>query len=286
MAFYQQNQYPNQFQNQRRSGGTFSNAAINRTFTFEDSFGGEQSATYAGIFAKVGYFMIITFLGVAAFFYMHSYFGSHGYTVSSTIAEGYVVYSNEMAIMIGAWIITLIAGLVAAFAIKTIPVSGTIYCAGMGYAVAITSYIYAAQYSGIVVEALVLTILIIAAMAVLYYTGIVKVGEKFKTIVFTALIASVIGGAIFGLLAWLAPNSTIVKSILKVQSGPLGILFAVLGVLLAAALLLIDFDTIAEAVTNNVNKKYEWYCSYSLMLSVILLYLKVLRLLARLQNNK
>ena len=102
----------------------------------------------------------------------------------------------------------------------------------------------------------------------------------------TALIASVLGGVVFGLLRWLAPNSVIVTSILKLQSGPLGIVFAVIGVLIAAALLLIDFDTIAQAVSSGVNKKYEWYCGYSLMLSVILLYLKVLQLLARLQDNK
>ncbi len=270
--------------NQRRS--SFANPACAKVMNFEDSYGGERACTFGGVFAKVAYFMAIVLLGVGAFFYMHNYFGSQGYTVSKQISEGYVIYSNELGIMIGAWIVTLIAGLVAAFAPRTIPVTGTVYCAGMGYAVAITSYIYAAQYVGIVVEALVLTVLIIAAMAVLYFTGIVKVGEKFKTIVLTALIASVLGGVVFGLLSWLAPNSVIVTSILKLQSGPLGIVFAVIGVLIAAALLLIDFDTIAQAVSSGVNKKYEWYCGYSLMLSVILLYLKVLQLLARLQDNK
>lgn len=269
--------------NERRS--SFSNPAINRVMDFEDSFIESERCSYAGVFAKVGYLLVITLLGVGAFFYMHHYFGTQGYTVKSVIAEGFVIYANEMTIMIGAWIITIVAGLIAAFAPNTIPVTGTIYCAGMGYAVAITSYMYAAEYSGIVVEALVLTVLIIAAIAILYSTGIVKVGEKFRAIVFSALIASVIGGLIFMLLRWLAPNSMIVHSILKVQNGPLGILFAVLGVLLAAALLLIDFDTISYAVTNGLNKKYEWYCSYSLMLSVILLYLKILQLLARIQNN-
>ena len=270
--------------NQRRS--SFSNPAINRVMNFEDSYGAVESCTYKGIFAKVGYFLVIMLLGVGAFFYMHSYFGSQGYTVSSIIAENYVIYANETTIMMGAWIITLIAGLVAAFVPNTIPVTGTVYCAGMGYAVAITSYIYAAQYSGIIVEALVLTVLIIGVMAFLYTSGIVKVGEKFRMVVMTALIVSVLGGLVFALLRWLAPNSVIVTSIMKIQNGPLGILFAVLGVLLAAALLLIDFETIAQAVTGGVNKKYEWYCSYSLMLSVILLYLKVLQLLARIQNNR
>ncbi len=272
--------------NQRRS--SFTNPAISRVNSFADSYSSQETASYTGVFMKIGYFLALVLLGVGAFFYMHSYFGREGYTVASVInAElGYQIYSNEMSILVGAWIVTLVAGLIAAFAIKTIPVTGSIYCLGMGYAIAITSYLYAGQYTGIVVEALVLTLLIIAVMATLYYTGIVKVGQRFKTIVMTALIASVLGSLVFLLLYKLAPNSAIVTSILKIQNGPLGILFAALGVVLGACLLLLDFETIAEAVNNGVNKKYEWYCGYSLMLSVIYLYLKVLQLLARIQNSK
>lgn len=87
-------------------------------------------------------------------------------------------------------------------------------------------------------------------------------------------------------MLWLAPDSAIVVSILRLQNGPIGIFFAVLGVLLASALLLTDFETIAQTVENGLSKKYEWYCSYGLMVSVIYLYLKILELLARIQNSK
>lgn len=156
----------------------------------------------------------------------------------------------------------------------------------MGYAVTFISYTYAAVYKGIIVEALVLTVLIIAMMAVLYTSGIVRVGEGFKTVVYTTLCVSVIGGLIFSLMMWLAPNSSIVTSILRLQSGPFGILCAVIGVLLGAALLLCDFETIGQTVESGLSKKYEWYCSFSLMLSVLYIYLKVLQLLAKLQDNK
>lgn len=269
--------------NQRRS---FANPAINRVNNFDDAFMAEETASYRGVYAKITYFLALVLLGVGAFFYMHNYFGTHGYSVATVLTDGYVIYANEMTIMTGAWIVTLIAGLVAAFAIKTIPVTGSIYCAGMGYAITMTSYLYASQYRGIVIEALVLTVLIIAVMAFLYYSGIVHVGERFRTVVLTALIASALGSLIFMVLYKLAPNSGLVTSILKIQNGPLGILFAVLGVILGACLLLVDFEVISQAVENGVNKKYEWYCGYSLMLSVIYLYLRVLELLARIQNNR
>lgn len=269
------------YNSQRRS---FANPAINRVNSFDDSFGMVQSASYKGVFMKIAYFLGVTLLGMAAFLYMHYYFGANGY--AGVTYEGYTIYNNEATILVGAWIVTLIAGLVAAFAIRTIPVTGTIYCAGMGYSLSLTSYLYAAQYRGIVIEALILTVLIIAAMAFLYLKGIVRVGERFKTIVLTALMASFIGGIIFLLASWLAPNSVLVTSIIKIQNGPLGILLAVLGVVLGACLLLVDFETIVEAVENGVNAKYEWYCSYSLMLSVIYIYIRVLQLLARIQNAK
>ncbi len=266
---------------QKRS---FGNPAINRVNNFDDAYGMAESASYKGIFMKIAYFTGVIILGVAAFLYTHYYFGQNGY--SGTSYEGYTIYNNELTILIGAWIITLVAGLVAAFAIRTIPVTGTIYCAGMGYSLAITSYLYAAQYKGIVIEALLLTLLIIAAMAFLYLKGIVHVGERFKTIVLTALIASVIGSLVFLVVSRLAPNSAFVTSIIKMQNGPIGILLAALGVVLGACLLLIDFEIIVEAVENGVNAKYEWYCSYSLMLSVIYIYIRVLELLARIQNSR
>lgn len=269
--------------NERRSFGV--NPAISRVNNFDDAYMSQNVASYRGVYAKIAYFLALVLLGVGAFFYMHSYFGSQGYSFA-VIAEGYVVYSNEATIMTGAWILTLIAGFAAAFFPASIPVTGSIYCAGMGYCITMTSYLYAAQYSGIVVEALVLTVLIIAVMAFLYYSGIVKVGERFKSVVYTSLIVSVIGSLLFMLLRWIAPSSGLVTSIMKIQNGPVGILLAVLGVILGACLLLVDFETISEAVQNGVNKKYEWYCGYSLMLSVIYIYLRVLILLSRIQNSR
>lgn len=263
----------------------FTNPAVSRVAGFDDAFSTIETASYKGIMAKTLYFLATILLGLAAFFYMHNYYAAQHFTQAAA-ENGYVIYANETAILSGVLIITLICGIVASFAVKTIPVTGTIYCVGMGYAVTFVSYTYAAAFRGIIIEALVLTVLIIAMMAVLYTSGIVKVGDGFRTVVYTTLAVSVIGGLIFSLMLWLAPNSSLVTSILRLQNGPVGILFAVIGVFLGAALLLCDFETIGETVEHGLAKKYEWYCSYSLMVSVIYLYLKVLRLLAKLQNSK
>ncbi|MBQ9376050.1 MAG: Bax inhibitor-1/YccA family protein [Ruminococcus sp.] len=245
----------------------------------EDAYTGEK-ATFKGIIAKSFYFLALILLGLGAFIYMHSYFANNGYDAVQ-ITTYYSLYANEMAIFTGAIIVTLIAGLVAGFAPRTVPVTGSIYCAGMGYVVTFISYTYAAQVQGIVVEALFLTILLIAIMAVLYFTGIVKVTSRFRKVLYTSLFATIIGSVVFMIVSWLFPNSSIVKSILSMQSGPLGILFAFLGVALGCMLVLDDFETITSTVNNGLSKKYEWTASYGLMISIIYLYLRVLELILR-----
>ena len=88
------------------------------------------------------------------------------------------------------------------------------------------------------------------------------------------------------LLAWLAPQSAIYTSIVAINNGPVGILFAVIGVLIAAALLMCDFETIQMTVEQGLPAQYEWYASYGLIVGVIYLYLKILNLLAKIANNR
>ena len=160
-----------------------------------------------------------------------------------------------------------------------------VFAAGMGYALTFMSMIYAMQWKGIIVEAVTLTLLTVAVLAVIYSKG-VRVGSRMKTALITCLWVSIIGGLLFMLLAWLAPHSAIYTSIVAINNGPVGILFAVIGVLIAAALLMCDFETIQMTVEQGLPAQYEWYASYGLIVGVIYLYLKILNLLAKIANNR
>ncbi len=241
---------------------------------------GDDVSTFSGVAAKTVYFVMVFALGLAAFFILHAYFGK------SSTADEALMYPQEYPILIGASVLTLVAALVTAFAPKTTAFFGTIYCIGMGYMVTFISYAYAQQYKGIVFEALGLTLLLVGVLTVLYSKGVIRVSGRFRKIVFATLIVSILGGLIFGLLVWLAPNSAIVTSIIEINNGPIGILFAVLGVALACAVLTIDFDNAAQTVQQGLPKTYEWVASFGLVTGVIYLYLKVLQLLAKIQNNK
>ncbi len=241
-------------------------------------------ASFKGIYFKVGYFLALIILGMVAFLYMHSYFGRAGYDFVE-IEEDFRLYYNESAILIGAFIITLVSGLIAGFAPRTAAVTGSIYCVGMGYSITFTSLTYAAAYSGIIIEALLLTVLIISVMAFLYWKGIVKIGKRFRTILYTALAVTFLASIIFVLLLLIVPNSSIVRSLIAIQHGPLGIVFAFIGVFIGAFLVLDDFDNISNTVKYGLDKKYEWCASFGLILSMIYLYFRVLELLARLKSE-
>ncbi len=242
---------------------------------------GDDVSTFQGLAAKTIYFVMVFALGLVSFFILHNVFSKN-----SVITDGGLLYQQEFVIYIGALVLALISGIVTAFAPKATAFFGTVYCVCMGYAVTVTSYAYAQQYKGIVYEALGLTLLIIGVLTVLYSKGVIRVTGRFRKVVYTTLIVSLIGGAIFTIIYLCAPNSGFVRSIIEINNGPIGILFAVIGVALASAILTIDFDNAAQTVQQGLPKTYEWVASFSLITGVIYLYLKVLQLLAKIQNNK
>ena len=253
---------------------SYSNPRVKKLRSFAQSTYGMEAASYKGIAMKTLYFVAVFAAGMGAYFYIHNFFGG-----------GAQAFSTEYTIFVGALIATAIAGLVASFAPKTTAVTGSIYSAGMGYALTFMSMIYAMQWKGIIVEAVTLTLLTVAVLAVIYSKG-VRVGSRMKTALITCLWVSIIGGVLFMLLAWLAPHSAIYTSIVVINNGPIGILFAAIGVLIAAALLMCDFETIQMTVEQGLPAQYEWYASYGLIVGVIYLYLKILNLLAKIANNR
>ncbi len=256
------------------NGSSSSNPVITRMSKYNDVMEGEK-ASFASIGLKVGYFLAVIVLSVLAFFWLHSSLSGGGATFSDT----------EMAVYVCAMIGGVISALAAGFIPKTVPVFGTIYAACMGYTITYTSYLLAAQYRGIVIEALLLTVLIVAVMFLLYQTGIVKIGQKIRGIMYTALLATLIAGVIYFIVVLAAPNSALVRVISSIQQGPLGIVFAFIGVLMGAFFVVDDFDYITNIVKSGCSKKYEWYASYSLIISMIYLYVRVLRLLARIASR-
>jgi uncharacterized YccA/Bax inhibitor family protein len=135
-------------------------------------------------------------------------------------------------------------------------------------------------FQGIVAQAVMATLCVFAGMLLAYKTGIIKVTEKFRRIVTMA----VIGYALFALL-------NLVYALVAHQpfglggTGILGVGISIFAIGLASAMLAVDFDTIDRAIAAGAPEKYSWLLAHGLIVTLVWLYLEILRLLGRLRSN-
>ncbi len=144
------------------------------------------------------------------------------------------------------------------------------------------SAMYNYAYPGLPTQAVALTLLVTLIMFLLYRYRIIKVTKKLRSVVVVATAAV----AVFYLIQWitfLAMGSPIGS--FTNAATPLGIGFSILVVGLAAFNLLLNFDTIEKGVELRANKFMEWYCAFGLLVTIVWLYLEILRLLSKFQRN-
>ena len=159
---------------------------------------------------------------------------------------------------------------------------GPIYAMAQGFFLGAISKGYETFYDGIVVQAAGATIAVFGVMLVLYRTRIIKVTDRFRRIVISATIGiMVFYGACFLIQLFAGADS------ISFLASPslLGIGFSVLVAGLAAMNLALDFDFIDRGVEQGLSKDFEWYAAFGLLVTIVWLYLEMLRLLAKLRER-
>ena len=182
------------------------------------------------------------------------------------------------------WIwIPMIAGLALAFVTvfkpKLARITAPLYALGYGFAIGAISHLYDLQWDGIVLQAVGATLAVFAVMLFLYATRIIKVTQRY---VFTVVAAT---GGIFVLymVTWIA---TLFGADITFWNDPtpLGIGISVVIVIVAALNLGIDFAFIERASAAGEPKYMEWFGAFGLTVTLIWLYLEILRLLSLLRQ--
>ena len=138
------------------------------------------------------------------------------------------------------------------------------------------SALFERSYPGIAVQAVGLTFGVLFVMLVAYKTGVIRATEKFKI----GVIAATGGIALLYLVEILLSFFNVHVPMIH-QSGPIGIAFSVFVVIIAALNLVLDFDMIETGAQIRAPKYMEWYGAFGLMVTLIWLYLEILRLLAK-----
>lgn len=162
------------------------------------------------------------------------------------------------------------------------PFVAPVYAVAEGVFLGAVSRGYENAYDGIVVQAAGATIAVFGVMLVLYRTRVIKVTERFRMIV----IAATLGVMAFYGVTLLIRLFAGADSIRFLSSpSPLGIAFSVLVAGLAAFNLALDFDFIERGARQRLDKRFEWFAAFGLLVTIVWLYLELLRLLSKLRSR-
>ncbi len=177
----------------------------------------------------------------------------------------------------------LALALVMAFKMKWANFLAPAYAILEGLFVGSISAIYDYAYPGLPMQAVALTLLVTLIMFLIYRYKIIKVTSKLRTVIVVATSAV----AIFYLIQSLtyAIGGTAIAYNFTNSATPISIGFSILMVILASFNLLLNFDTVEKGVEMRAPKYMEWYSAFGLMVTVVWLYLEILRLLSKFQRN-
>ena len=186
----------------------------------------------------------------------------------------------------GALLIGFLGGFVLAMVIsfsKTIkPGLVVAYAALQGLALGTISSYYETINPGIVSQAVIGTIAAFAGVLFMYRSGRLRATPQFTR----AVMGAAIGYFILGLVSLVASFFGVGQGYGFYGVSGLGLLLAVAGVALASFFLVLDFDQIEKGVAAGVPEKESWRASFGLMVTIVWLYLEVLRLISILRNNR
>ena len=195
----------------------------------------------------------------------------------------YTWINPSPGLMILGFIGGLIMALITIFKKIWAPYTVPGYALLEGLALGGVSRIFEAQYPGIASQAIFLTFGILAALLLAYKTGFIKPTENFKLGVFAATGGIFIMYLISFVMSFFGTGMSILN---PNNASMLSIGFSLFVVVIASLNLVLDFDFIEEGAERGAPKYMEWYGAFGLLVTLIWLYLEILRLLAKLYSRR
>ena len=246
---------------------TLTQKMFDKTASMEADMQGTMSVR--GTINKFGFLMLMIIAGAA--YNWHMYAEGKPTTVTTLMIAG------------------IIGGLITAIAITfkpnwagyLAPVYGLLEGLFIGGISAIMNAAFAEKYPGLVMQAVGLTFGVAIAMFLLYNFRVIKATEKFKSVIFTATL----GIGIFYLLTMVLRLFGVNVSFMY-DSSMLSIGISLFIVAIAALNLILDFDMIEQGAERGAPKYMEWYGAFGLLVTLVWLYLEMLRLLSKVASNK
>jgi uncharacterized YccA/Bax inhibitor family protein len=195
-------------------------------------------------------------------------------------ATGAVTWALDLgALAFPAAIAGLVLGLVISFKQITNPALIMTYAAVEGVFLGGISQYFDARYPGIVIQAVVGTAAVTAGVLALYKSGRIKVTPQFTKMVVGATIG------FFFLIVINLVAGFFVDGGLGLRQGPLGIVVGLFAIGLASMNLILDFDLVEKGARAGLPRNFGWFASFAIMVTLVWLYIEMLRLIAILRGR-
>lgn len=227
--------------------------------------GAQDAMTLNGTVNKTAFLLVLTLAG--AMYTWSLFFASNG-------------TANLMPYVLVGGLGGFVVSLVTIFKKTWAPVTAPLYAALEGLFIGAISAVFELKFPGIVMQAVGLTFGTLAALLMAYRSGLIKATENFKL----GVVAATGGIALLYLvnivMGFFGKSMPFIH-----DSGLMGIAFSGFVVVIAALNLVLDFDFIESGVEQRAPKYMEWYAAFGLLVTLVWLYLEILRLLSKLQSR-
>jgi uncharacterized YccA/Bax inhibitor family protein len=198
-------------------------------------------------------------------------------TVAVGAVVGWVALAGSLGLALGAALIAFVLGMVQSFKREPVPALILAYAAFEGIFLGVISEAYNQQWSGAPLQAVLSTMAISGGMLVAYRTRLIRVTARYQRIGMAIAIGFVLLLVVNLLLSVFGVD-------LGMRSGGLGIIVGIVGVLLGAFFLSLDFKQIEDGVTYGAPQRESWLAAFGLTLSLVWIYLEMLRLISILRD--
>jgi uncharacterized YccA/Bax inhibitor family protein len=212
-------------------------------------------------------------------------------TIDDVVTRTTIMFAVLVTVGAAAWTLNLgggalmlgfiggfILAMVNSFSKTVKPALAIAYAAFQGLALGTISNMYNTVYDGIVSQAILVTLSAFAGMLFAFKSGRIRVTPKFTKVLITALIGYLV-------LAVVSLVSSFITGTSIYSIGGLGLIIATGGMVLAAFFLILDFDSIQKGIAAGAPESESWRAAFGLMVTIVWLYLEVLRVLSILRGN-
>ena len=226
-----------------------------------------------------------------------SYIGSDTMTIQGTTNKALIMFglllagaaftwmnmntNLAMPLMLGGAIGGFIVAMITIYKQEWAPKTAPIYAILEGLFIGGISSYFDARFPGIVIQAVSLTFGVFFCLLFCYKSGLIKATENFKLGVVAATGAIALVYMASMILRMFGTSIPFIH-----ESGMIGIGFSLVVVVVASMNLILDFDFIEDASAKGAPKYMEWYGAFGLMVTLVWLYLEMLRLLSKLSSNR